>query len=73
MGRKNRGKKYHNWRANVQRYARGLCSACGEVAKVPTVHHMLSWAEHPESRYDVANGVLMCAQCHGTYADGVGG
>lgn len=29
------------------------------------VHHLMTRGAHPEQRFDVANGVLLCAVCHG--------
>jgi hypothetical protein len=48
------------------------CSAC-EVCGKPkwrttgiriNAHHIWPWAEHPELRYDVSNGVTLCVSCH---------
>jgi hypothetical protein len=41
------------------------CTECGCLrgGKL-NAHHLKSWAEHPELRFDVANGVTLCRECH---------
>lgn len=51
---------------------RGRCRVCHRVVRRTTglhplrgeVHHLLTRGAHPELRYDVANGVLVCLSCH---------
>lgn len=50
----------------------GRCRHCGRLVRrtlelVPDrgeVHHRQTRGAHPDRRYDVANGVLLCAVCH---------
>ncbi|KKN35209.1 hypothetical protein LCGC14_0785810 [marine sediment metagenome] len=55
---------YHCWRGNVIQRDEGFCQACGATQGEFHAHHILPWAGFPESRYDVANGITLCAQCH---------
>ena len=40
-----------------------VCRLCGEQALLH-VHHIKSFAEYPESRYDPDNCVALCGWCH---------
>jgi HNH endonuclease len=41
----------------------GQCVECGAGGKLHA-HHIKSWKQHPELRFDVANGVTLCPPCH---------
>ena len=39
------------------------CKKCGSVYDLHA-HHIKSYKEHPELRYDVNNGITLCGVCH---------
>lgn len=44
----------------------GTCQDCGKKGIKMEVHHIKSWIEAPELRYDSDNAVLLCVSCHRT-------
>jgi hypothetical protein len=61
---KRKSREYDDWRAAVIERDHGRCRHCGSPDFLH-VHHILSWALHPERRLDVENGITLCADCHG--------
>lgn len=60
----------YQWRAvrqEVLRRDENKCVRCGSgrsVSKSIHMHHIKSWAKNPEYRFDLANIVTLCRQCH---------
>lgn len=52
------------WVKAVYRRDNFTCQKCGKVGGTLNAHHIKSWAEHPDSRYDLENGVTLCELCH---------
>lgn len=60
------------FRAAVWKRDGGRCRVCGVQVKKTLaldpkrgeVHHRMPRSTKPERRYDVANGLLVCLQCH---------
>lgn len=63
MARKN--VEYKIWRSAVFQRDGWLCQTCRlrENNKLHA-HHIKSWADYPELRFDVENGVTLCEDCH---------
>ena len=57
-----RTKEYRHWRVAVIRRD-GKCVICG-CRQGRQAHHIENGQHHPESRYDVGNGVTLCKLCH---------
>lgn len=60
--------QYKEWRLLVYRRDSFTCqmpgcSKKGFAAKIQA-HHIKRWADHPELRFQVSNGVTLCKQCH---------
>lgn len=58
--------EYKNWRTAVFKRDNYTCQAegCGVRGGYNEAHHIKSWADYPEVRYDIANGITLCKKCH---------
>lgn len=53
------------WRHNVYCRDSFICQICGtNMSGVFNAHHLYNWADYPELRYDINNGVTLCENCH---------
>ena len=57
-------KKYKTWRTAVYKRDNYTCQKCGQTGGKLNVHHIESYAEHEDKRYDVNNGITLCQKCH---------
>lgn len=57
-------KKYKKWREEVFKRDNYTCQECGQIGGYLNAHHIKSWAEHEELRYDINNGITLCKKCH---------
>jgi 5-methylcytosine-specific restriction endonuclease McrA len=55
---------YKQWRLNVFRRDDFTCQRCFSRKSGLVAHHIKHWAEYPELRYEVSNGVTLCDKCH---------
>ena len=51
------------WRAEVMARDGYLCTDCGSKNEL-CAHHIQHWAKVPDQRFNVDNGVTLCAECH---------
>jgi hypothetical protein len=58
--------KYQTWRYAVMARDNRTCLKCGGSNRV-TVHHKNNWSRFPDQRFDVANGVCLCKDCHWSF------
>ena len=61
--------KYQRWHDLVMETNPFCCKYCGRGAHNTLnitlhIHHIKSFAFHPELRFDVNNGVILCDECH---------
>lgn len=57
--------EYRKWRWTIFRRDDFTCQMCGKkISGTLEAHHIKSWKEYPESRYDIDNGVTLCEECH---------
>lgn len=61
--RKHRESKHAAWARNVISRDGGKCAQCGSKESLHA-HHVKPYKEHPEIRWDVSNGLTVCAPCH---------
>lgn len=54
---------YKEWRKSVYQRDGYRCVNCGSKEKL-NAHHILSWRDFPEKRYDIQNGITLCEKCH---------
>lgn len=59
---RNNTKAYY-FRKNVLKRDKKICQNCGSKENLH-VHHIKLFSKHPESRYDVDNGITLCKDCH---------
>ena len=55
-------REYRQWRVSVIRRDK-VCVVCGSN-KSRQAHHVDNGAHHPDSRFNVDNGVTLCRGCH---------
>lgn len=54
-------KRMAAWKRAV--LAPGRCAFCGATEHLEA-HHIIGWAEWPQGRADVTNGLCLCHSCH---------
>lgn len=62
--RRFRNADYHEWRLGVYERDDYTCQQCFKKGVFLNAHHIKSWAEYPQYRFDIENGVTLCAPCH---------
>lgn len=55
--------QYRRWKQAVLERDNYTCTRCGSKENLH-VHHIKSFSEFPELRYDVNNGATLCKECH---------
>lgn len=43
--------------------SKGECEICGSKDRLEA-HHIIKWADYPQGRIDVNNGMCLCHNCH---------
>lgn len=56
--------KYKTWRENVFVRDKYTCTICKKSGVKLNAHHVLSWKNYPEHRFDIDNGITVCVPCH---------
>lgn len=56
--------EYKLWRNSVFKRDGYTCQHCEVRGGVLNAHHIKAWADYPEARFDVANGITLCEPCH---------
>ncbi len=59
-----RSKNYREWLREVKSTER--CAICGSSQNL-AAHHLESYRDNPELRFEAINGVCLCAKCHVEY------
>lgn len=62
--RKTWSPKYKEWSKAVKERDAYTCQVCGSTGKKLESHHIQSWIEYPDLRYEINNGLCMCKTCH---------
>ena len=55
--------KSREWSKAVKERDGNKCTICGETENLHT-HHIKTWNEYPELRYELSNGITYCWSCH---------
>jgi hypothetical protein len=66
------GTPYSDWRTLVFVRDDYTCQHCGQRGVSLEAHHMDCFADLPEKRLDVNNGVTLCRECHREFHKGYG-
>jgi len=56
--------RYKEWKRQVLELKGKYCAKCGCTEKL-AVHHIVPWKEDVNLRFEVSNGMPLCASCHG--------
>lgn len=56
--------RYREWREAVFARDDWTCRDCGVRGGRLEAHHIKSWRDHPEHRFDTDNGLTLCKDCH---------
>ena len=62
--RKRDCKEYSDWRLSVFERDRYTCQKCGKIGGTLNAHHIKSYKDYPELRYEISNGQTLCEDCH---------
>jgi len=57
-------KEYEDWRTGVFERDNYICKKCGQVGGKLRAHHIFNFADYPELRLDLNNGITFCESCH---------
>jgi 5-methylcytosine-specific restriction endonuclease McrA len=58
-------KQYREWRKQVFERDNWTCQICKRKKKIRIVaHHIKSFTDYPESRFEINNGITLCNSCH---------
>ena len=55
--------EYKDFLKKVKERDNYRCKMCNCKKKLQ-VHHILEWASNPHLRYELTNGITLCAECH---------
>ena len=65
--KKRNSMEYKFWRREVFKRDRWTCTACNKKVKEINAHHIVNFAEFPEKRFDIENGITLCKGCHNEF------
>lgn len=60
-------KEYKQWRTSAFARDNYQCKYCSKTGKGLCVHHIDSFADFPEIRFLIENGITLCKKCHQKY------
>lgn len=58
------GIRYKIWRTTIFERDNFTCKKCLTKGGRLVSHHIYRWADYPEKRFDVSNGITLCDECH---------
>ena len=63
-------REYKQWRDLVYKRDDYTCQCCGNRGGKLNAHHINQFADYPDLRYEVDNGITLCTNCHDATIDG---
>ena len=66
--RNNKGKE-KEWKIEVYQGDDYVCWVCNGYGLKLNAHHLYSWKDYPNLRFELSNGITLCMFCHKTYTD----
>jgi len=64
MHKLRQAEEYKSWRDTIFERDEWTCQECGLKGKRINAHHLKSFTNFPELRFDTNNGVTLCRSCH---------
>ena len=58
------GSLYRNWTIKIFEKYNFTCQKCKIRGKNLNAHHIFTWKEHPNLRFNIENGICLCEKCH---------
>jgi hypothetical protein len=55
---------YNNWTKVILKRDNYTCTKCKKLGGTLNAHHIKSFINYPELRYDLNNGITLCHKCH---------
>lgn len=62
--------QYNEWRQEIFKSDFYTCQCCGVHGGDLNAHHLKDFANHPDLRFDISNGITLCANCHDSTVEG---
>ena len=56
--------EYEQWRKNVFERDNYICQMCEQWGGTLNANHIKKFADHPELRLEITNGITLCKRCH---------
>ena len=53
-----------DWRLKIFNRDGFKCQSCGQVGGELECHHIKGFADYPDLRFDINNGITLCVSCH---------
>ena len=63
-------REYKEWRTSVYERDDYTCQCCGVRGGRLNAHHINQFADYPDIRYDINNGITLCVNCHDSTESG---
>ena len=57
-------REYIDWRSYVYERDNYTCQCCGTRGGKLNAHHLNTFADYPDFRYNIDNGITLCVSCH---------
>lgn len=61
---RNRGNAFYRWANEIRKQAKYTCIITGKRGRYLVAHHLYNWADYPDKRYDLSNGVCISKKLH---------